>query len=414
VNILYLSLDRGIPVLGGKGAAVHVRSMVAALRRLGHSVTVAAPRLVRGDESPAPLDAEVIEIPGDPVTAEVVERLRRLEALVGGEPGLEREVRRVLFNDTAVAQLLPRLRENPPDAIYERICLLGTAGHDLARTLGVPHILEVNAPLALEADAYRRLHLGELARRAEATVIAGATAVLAVSRAAADHAVAVGGHPDRVHVVPNAIDADLFRPRPADPALRRSLGAGDDDVLLGFVGGLRPWHGVESLPALADRLLAAGVPARLVIAGDGPMRRQIEEDLAGRGIADRTVLTGAVPHDRIARIVSELDIALAPYPPLDHAFYFSPLKLFEYMGAGAAVVAADLGQISEVVDDGVTGLLHPPGDLDAMTERCLRLARDPELRRRLGAAAAEVTHASRTWEHNARAAVALARGAAQP
>jgi glycosyltransferase involved in cell wall biosynthesis len=102
-------------------------------------------------------------------------------------------------------------------------------------------------------------------------------------------------------------------------------------------------------------------------------------------------------------------VALAPYSRPDHDFYFSPLKLFEYMACGVPVVAAALGQIEEIVRDGETGLLYPPGEQDALLAACDRLLTDPDLRRRLGWVAAKEIHNHYTWDHNAERVVELAR-----
>ena len=100
-------------------------------------------------------------------------------------------------------------------------------------------------------------------------------------------------------------------------------------------------------------------------------------------------------HGEVAALIQTFDVALAPYPRPDHVFYFSPLKLFEYMACGVPVVATNLGQISEVVRDGETGLLCPPGDHEALVAACERLLEDPDLRSRLGKAAAkEITPAT--------------------
>ena len=107
-------------------------------------------------------------------------------------------------------------------------------------------------------------------------------------------------------------------------------------------------------------------------------------------------------------------MALAPYPRLDHPFYFSPLKLFEYMACGVPVVAAEVGQIAEVVRDGETGLLYPPGDADALVAACDRLLADSPLRRRVGEAAAKEVHTRYTWDHNAARVVELARSLGRP
>jgi glycosyltransferase involved in cell wall biosynthesis len=127
----------------------------------------------------------------------------------------------------------------------------------------------------------------------------------------------------------------------------------------------------------------------------------LERDLRERGLTRLVVFTGARPHEEVVALIGQFDVALAPYAHLDHAFYFSPLKLFEYMACGVPVVAAASGQIVEVVHDGETGLLYPPGDLEALTAACDRLLADSALRQRLGQAGAREIHSQYTWDHNA-------------
>jgi glycosyltransferase involved in cell wall biosynthesis len=178
---------------------------------------------------------------------------------------------------------------------------------------------------------------------------------------------------------------------------------------VGFVGGLRPWHGVDALPGLLSRLIERHSTLHLLVAGDGPQRGELERDLRERGIGRSAVFTGSVPHEDVAELIRQLDVALAPYPRLEHAFYFSPLKLFEYMACGVAVVAAAAGQIAEVIRDGETGLLYPAGDAEGLVAACDRLLSDPMLRRRLGDAAAKEIHGRYTWDKNAELVTDLAR-----
>lgn len=105
----------------------------------------------------------------------------------------------------------------------------------------------------------------------------------------------------------------------------------------------------------------------------------------------------------------EFAAALAPYPRPEHPFYFSPLKLFEYMACGAPVVASAVGQIAEVVRDGVTGFLCPPGDMDAFEAACDRLLSDPSLRHSVGEAAAREVGERYTWDANARRVAEIGR-----
>jgi glycosyltransferase involved in cell wall biosynthesis len=166
---------------------------------------------------------------------------------------------------------------------------------------------------------------------------------------------------------------------------------------------------VEILPTLLERLIPRYPDLRLVIAGDGPLRGELERGFRERGLTQHLVFTGLLPHEEIPDLIRQFDVALAPYPLLDHAFYFSPHKLFEYMACGVPVVGAAVGQIAEVVRDGETGLLYPPGEPDALTAACDRLLADPSLRRCLGQAAAKTVHGHYTWDHTAVRMTELAR-----
>ena len=409
MKILYLCPDLGIPVLGRKGASVHVRGLVSAFVRAGHFVVLAAPLLGKTPwEEPASLNAALLHLPPSAETANAVFALKAFNERLGVENSLPGELRRILYNQELGTQLKRRFESAPPDFIYERASLYGTAGVALARELNVPLLVELNAPLATEQSAYRATALGELVAQAEQWALLQADAVLAVSAALRDHVVSLGVEPDRVQVVPNGVDATLFRPHPPDPTVRARWGL-DNGPVLGFVGGLRRWHGVEVLPALLDGLAHRYRGLRLVIAGDGPLRGELERTLNERRLTGSVVFTQWLPQEEVAGLIQQFDVALVPYARLEHAFYFSPLKLFEYMACGVPVVAAALGQIAEIVRDGETGLLYPPDDVDALIGACDRLLADPSLRRRMGQAAAKEIQGLYTWDQNAARVGELAR-----
>lgn len=409
MNILYLCTDTGIPVLGRKGASVHVRALIAALARAGHAVALAAPVLTRLPwEAPAPVEASLLHLPPGEVAEDAARALQAFAAtLETPDAWLPKELRRILYTETLPARLQRQLQDGPPDFIYERASLYGTAGVRLARELDVPLVLELNAPLAEEQATYRGTRLGELAARAECWMLERADAVLAVSSELREHTLALGADPSRVHVVPNGIDPALFRPGAPDGRLREQWGLAHGPIL-GFVGGLRPWHGVEALPDLLERLVPRYPGLHLVFVGDGPLRDELEADLRRRRLLSNATFAGSVPHEEVPAMIRLFDVALAPYPRLTHGFYFSPLKLFEYLACGVPVVAARLGQIADVVRDGETGLLYEAGDLDGLETACERLLADPSVARRLGQAAVRDVEARYSWDRNAVRVVELA------
>ena len=413
MKILYLCADLGIPVLGRKGAAAHVRGLATALARAGHTVSLAAASLSKSPwEKPAKFDLPLCQLRPSSDIERVFLSLKSYSEALETENSVPGEVRRILYDRELAIQLRRRFEKDPPDFIYERASLYATAGVLLARKLNVPSIIELNSPLPIEQAAYRGAGLGDLAARAERWILSQSDAVVVVSNELREYAVSLGIDPGRVRVVPNGADPNLFRPRPRQKNARARWGLRDGPVL-GFVGGIRPWHGVQVLPPLLERLVPRHKDLRLVIAGDGPLRAELERNLNTKGLAQNVVWTKSLPHDEIAELIPHFDVALAPYSSLNHAFYFSPLKLYEYMACGVPVVAARTGQIAEVVRDGETGLLYPPDDVEALTRACDRLLDDPALRERMGQAAARAIRERYTWDHNAARVVELARSLMQ-
>ncbi len=409
MRILYLCPDLGIPVLGLKGAAVHVRELVAALVRCGHAVVVAAPRATTSPrEKPAALAAPLVVVEPEPHAVAAVADVKTFTHSLGACVPLAGDLRRVLSSRTVVRELERRFRDDPPDVVYERASLLSTAGAEIATALDVPLLVELNAPLTVEQAAYRASELGDLAAAAERETLARADAVVAVSAALAEYAVDCGADRRRVHIVPNGVDTRVFRPGPRDAAVASRLGLNGGPVL-GFVGGLRPWHGVDALPDLLERLLPRHPGVRLVVVGDGPLRERLESEALARDVGTHLTFTGLLPHDDVPALIRHFDAALAPYREANgHPFYFSPLKLFEYMACGVAVVAARIGQVAEIVRDGETGLLYEPGDAQGLADACERLLGDPVFRRGLGRAAADQVSRRYTWDGNAARVAGLA------
>lgn len=263
----------------------------------------------------------------------------------------------------------------------------------------MPLLLEVNAPLAEERTRFGNLRLKRLARWSERFVWRRADRVLPVTEVLAGHVTAAGVPRDRIEVIPNGIDlADFPAPAAEDPA------AEQETLTLGFVGFVRDWHGLDRVV----RAIAAwqGRPRLgLLVVGEGPARPGLEALAAELGIAERVRFTGLAERDAVPGLIAGFDIALQPAS----VAYASPLKVFEYMAAGRAIVAPDQPNLREVLEDGRTALLFDPEDPEAFWRAVLRLTEDAALRHRLGAAArAEILRRDLTWAGNARRVAALA------
>lgn len=355
MRIAYLCADPGIPVRGHKGASVHLRSLASALHHRGHDVLLAA-TAIEGDE-PAP-------------TGVVMERLPSDEA-------------------DATAWLTTGLRDWRADVVLERYSLFSGPGVRVAHGLGLNFVLEVNAPLVDEAARYRGLTDVETWRAREKDLLRASDRVVAVSNGVRDHVLMCDVPRSRVVVIRNGVDVELFAGGRGN-GVRRRYGLRRKPVI-GFAGSLKAWHGVRTLV-----LALAGLPesAHLLVVGDGPQREDIQALASALHVGPRLRMAGAVGHERMPDYLAAMDVAVAPYEP-QPGFYFSPLKVMEYMAAGLPVVASNQGDLPEIIGD--AGVLVPPGDEPALRDALNRLLNSERRRTELGLRARRRAHAM-TWD----------------
>ena len=184
----------------------------------------------------------------------------------------------------------------------------------------------------------------------------------------------------------------------------------DGETRIGFLGTLKPWHGLPLLVEAFARVHAEHPTARLHIIGDGPGRADLETDLAARGLTPYAHISGSIAAADVPAALGQIDIATAPYPAQDN-FYFSPLKIYEYHAAGLPVITSRVGHLAEVVHDGEDGLLVPPDDPQALADAILSLARNPAHRTHLGDAGRIRVAREHSWESVAAKILALAEDA---
>jgi glycosyltransferase involved in cell wall biosynthesis len=384
MKIVYLCADRGIPVLGDKGASVHVRELISAFHRLEHEVVLLCSRLGSGNPHPP---GTLIEL---------------------APPADSSELAKIAYDRKLADRAVEALASAgvAPDALYERFSLFARAGGEIAQRLGIPYVLEVNAPLVEEQERYRGLELKEIATAMERVALRQADAIVAVSDAVKQHLASRGVPLDRIVVLPNGVDTSRFHAGLDGESIRKRYELTGRPVI-GFVGSIKPWHGLDFLLDALPRMLARLPDLALLVVGDGPGLAALRARIAQTRFAQSITLAGRVPHDEIPAHFAAMDASVAPYGAEDDGFYFSPLKVVESLACGCPVVAPRLGQLTRLVQDGVTGRLFAAGDAAEFADAVVELFSDRARLSAIGRAASAVAHSEFGWEHNARRVVAL-------
>ena len=405
MNIVYISADFGVPIFGYKGASIHVREMVAALRKAGHAVCIISPAIETAAGERLEANTALLPVPAAEQHLLLSQELEALDGFLDMKTRVRQELRNLLYNLTLYEKARDYLRAHPVDFIYERYTLFAAAGIRLARELDVPHILEVNAPLAYEQEKTRGMEMKELAAETERRIFRGTDRVIVVSRQLQEFVISCGVPPSRIQILPNSVDPRRFAKARGDRSVRTQHQLRDKRVI-GFVGSLKPWHGTETLFEAFRELHTTAANAHLLIVGDGPGRQHLENYAQTHNLNGAVTFTGNVPYDDIPRYIAAMDIAVAPYIPSEN-FYYSPIKIFEYMAMGKPVGGGRIGQVEEVIADGETGVLFEPGNIAALQAALAQLANDSPLCHRLGENARAWVETERTWDNNARQVVEM-------
>jgi len=274
------------------------------------------------------------------------------------------------------------------DLVQERNSLYRAGVAMACKRLKLPYILFFDADEILEHDLMGKPITGLLRQRAKYLIrynLRAANCVICVSESAKVHLITTWNVPaGKIVVFLNGVDIQRFRPYPETVfETRASLRLGMNPLII-FVGNFYEWHDVKTLLDAFAKVLVVYPDARLVLVGDGSLRRAMVQYAVDVGVSHAVHFTGLIAHSEVPRLVAAADIAVAPYPIMKHEFWMSPMKLFEYMASGKAIIASRVGQIADVIIDGNNGLLVSPGDASALEVALKGLIGDPTLRSRLG------------------------------
>ncbi len=362
------------------GQYVHIEELTNALRELGHEIIMVGPKVVEQDDFGS--------------NGGLVFFLKKYV------PGAIYELMEFSYSFLAFIKLIMAAIKHKPDCIYERYNLYLPSGVWAKKLLRLPLLLEVNAPLFQERKKYDGIALPLLARWTENYTWRNADRLLPVTQVLAKTVEEQAGVPqEKMSVIPNGINLHRFGQLPDRVEKKRELGL-TDVVVLGFTGFVRDWHGMEGVVDL----LAGHRERFLLIVGDGPARKSIEDRARDLNVSDQIMITGVVQREKVADYVSVFDVALQP----DVVPYASPLKLFEYLALGRAVIAPDTDNIREVLRHEDNALLFPVDNKATFYRSIERLCDNETLRERLSVAARKtIFEDGYTWLNNAKTVESL-------
>lgn len=270
-----------------------------------------------------------------------------------------------------------------------------------ARKLGIPFIYEMRGMWEESAVASGRWRSGGLAyrrfRRMETKVLRAADNVVCISETLRQEAISRGVTEDKISVVPNAVDAEVVRNE--SDLFNEMKDKLDEKLVVGYIGSLRELEGVDLTAEAVSILKKKGIDVNLFVLSSQSGQDELRAYCNELGIAENTDVVGPVPHDQVAPFYDLIDVFVVSRPDTRVTRLVTPLKPFEAMRSGTAVVMADLPALAEIVVDEATGRLYPAGNVVTLADIINELLQSESIREIIGQKAKDWILQNRTWDN---------------
>ncbi|QDV26822.1 glycosyltransferase family 4 protein [Aureliella helgolandensis] len=373
MKILYHHRTRGD---GAEG--VHINEMIGAFQELGHEVSIAAPR---GATKASGLAASQ---PNQPPS--------KMKLFL-------KQTAEIFYNIVDYARVRAAIKRTQPDFIYERYSSYNFAGVLAAKHLNTPIIVEVNITYAGRFGSPFPVFYRRILKLAESYVLRHADGIVVVSQALQECVQNVREDIATTIVTPNAINlAQILKIDHRGLRMKRRAQLDvDDKIVIGFVGSLRQWHGIDFFADAMASLVEQIPNVYFLIVGSGEYETTLKQTIKDSKLEEYVNLVGPVPHDQVFSYIAAMDIGVMP----DSNEFGSPMKILEYMAMECVAVGPDLGPIRELIRDEETGRIFKQRDTDEFTSRLVKLSQNAEARSVIGRRGRDYVLEQRIWTRNA-------------
>lgn len=365
---------------------VHIREMVRSFRNTGHIVYIDALYPTRATEENGSLKSRIIKKLRWKLPQSVYEFLQ------------------VTLNFYTFYNFYRQIRAKRPQLVYKRHSQFDIGPILAAKLYRIPVILEANSCFSsFESLKFEAMKLKHLGRWIERQTFLSSDIIFAVSSPLKRKIVQLGIPDKKVIVLPNGANYKKFDPAAISSQkkseIRRKYGIQNDSFLVGFVGSLREWHGIDFLLNVFAKLVREHPEMILLIVGDGPIRHKLFKLTEHLGISEKVIFTGNVEHDEIPVVVSFFDVAVLPAEYRHHA---SPMKILEYMAMEKIVIAPDMENIRNIIDENKNGILFKAGDEQDLLEKLKAVYQNYSQFQSIGKQARQKIVNQLNWDNNAR------------
>jgi len=387
MKVLYLAGEPRIELAHTAGHTTHIVKTIKSLEEAGHTVH----RIIAGERQAARQAKNLFQ--------HLKARMPRLVSLT------LRDVYALLHDRRLLRYCYAGCREQHFDFLYERATAYHTTGHRLAQKLGIPHVLEINAPMEELITLYGCAPcMLPILRYCERLAALQADAVIIGSAGLRHYLIQLGVGADKIALLYPTADDIFFRPVRRREALRQQWGL-HEKVVVGFVGSMAPYQRVDLLLQAAAAVSQVATHIHFLLVGSGKQSEALQRFVRERHLDTCVTFAGRVPYEEVPEYCGAMDMCVIPHA----TWYASPTKLFEYAATGKPVIAPRFASIEALIKDGVNGLLVEIGDAQDLASKILTLAENPTFRQNIGKRLQQDVQNNYTWHANTQTLISIVK-----